>query len=1074
MKSWMLRPLALTWLAAALIAGCGGGAERQPTAAALAFAARAGHQPQVVDRDLRVLTRRSALAVGDAVTVRRAASELFDLGEQRFPQYFPGHQPDQSAGPFAYRHYPATGAYLVVDQNALQVYVLGGPFGEAVTMVGGVIDYVPCVPVSSGFPEGGFDSTGGDGDGDGPGTDGGVGSTSADGAIRGADVRLFDGNGALVGQAVSDDRGTARLKACGFHRGPYRVEYRGNDNAYYFDESIEKGDGVAGDWRPFSASESLEVFVPDLTQHVTVSPLTHAAVQMLESTGAYGTGRRPLDASRPADGTGRARTLATIDRVRAANQKVRDLINQQFQGTGLAVADITRPPSLAYSPAALQALGNNDRGRYAQILVALARAAAKFNPSLEAPAREMSKQLSRDLGDGVLDGKDRDGAAVTTPGSQAYDVQSFSTSVTAQSVGRLNTRVSGHGGIALNPPGQPCPGGGTGSCYAWGSQVTLTAQPGSSGRFESWGGACAGTTGRTCVLVMSGDKSVVATFTGSAGPTFGLNVGKTGKGTISSTPAGIACGSTCVASFNSGQSVTLTATAASGSIFAGWDGACGGTSPTCSLTMDGAKSVTAHFSNTTFTLGGTISGLTEPGLRLSNGDNTVSPPPGATTFQFPGFLSNGSAYNVAIAAQPTGQTCTLSRGSGVIVGESVTNVTISCSGAARYTVGGSIVGLTRAGLQLSLGAETITPAAGATAFVFAQKFGPGASYAVVVAAQPTGQSCSASNGTGVIGQASVSNVVINCADVTVGGKFTVGGTIIGLEKSGLQLSLGAQSVSPPIGATSFTFPTALPDGSLYAVEVAQSPGGQYCTVRANGSGIVAGAPVTNVEIECMYFVRAVISGLNAWGLELEWFNPNYGSPANWGIISPNDSGFGYGNYRSGDNYAVSVTSQPTGQTCSVIGGGGTISGADVDVDIVCSGTPSAYQVGGIVTSPTALLPGGLDLTLNGSSTQTLSSRGLFYFPDLLCDGCFYDVTVSVQPSGYFCTVNNGSGSISAAPVSGITVDCVPSGFAAAQGDRRRPARVSNTDAAARNARGGVVEARRQGASPATATRSLAR
>ncbi|WP_395853825.1 cellulase family glycosylhydrolase [Cystobacter fuscus] len=68
----------------------------------------------------------------------------------------------------------------------------------------------------------------------------------------------------------------------------------------------------------------------------------------------------------------------------------------------------------------------------------------------------------------------------------------------------------------------------------------------------------------------------------------------TGSGTVSSSPSGIDCGSTCTANYSSGASVTLTATAASGSTFAGWSGACSGTG-TCTVSMTAARSVTATF-----------------------------------------------------------------------------------------------------------------------------------------------------------------------------------------------------------------------------------------------------------------------------------------------------------------------------------------------------------------------------------------------------------------------------------------------------------------------------------------------
>jgi len=80
---------------------------------------------------------------------------------------------------------------------------------------------------------------------------------------------------------------------------------------------------------------------------------------------------------------------------------------------------------------------------------------------------------------------------------------------------------------------------------------------------------------------------------------FGLTVAKSGSGsgTVTSSPAGINCGATCSASFASGASVTLTATPASGSTFAGWSGACSGTGA-CAVALTAARSVTAAFNAT--------------------------------------------------------------------------------------------------------------------------------------------------------------------------------------------------------------------------------------------------------------------------------------------------------------------------------------------------------------------------------------------------------------------------------------------------------------------------------------------
>jgi hypothetical protein len=106
--------------------------------------------------------------------------------------------------------------------------------------------------------------------------------------------------------------------------------------------------------------------------------------------------------------------------------------------------------------------------------------------------------------------------------------------------------------------------------------------------------------------------------------TFTLTVSKagTGSGSVSSSPAGITCGSTCSASFVQGSSVTLTATADTGSTFAGWSGGgCSGTS-TCVVSMTEARSVTATFTLNTFNL--TVS-------KAGTGSGSVSSSPAGIT-----------------------------------------------------------------------------------------------------------------------------------------------------------------------------------------------------------------------------------------------------------------------------------------------------------------------------------------------------------------------------------------------------------------------------------------------------------
>jgi phospholipase C len=74
-----------------------------------------------------------------------------------------------------------------------------------------------------------------------------------------------------------------------------------------------------------------------------------------------------------------------------------------------------------------------------------------------------------------------------------------------------------------------------------------------------------------------------------------VNVAGAGTGTVTSTPNGIDCPSTCSATFTGNPQVTLTATPGTGFTFAGWSGACTGTSTTCTVSIAGSA-VTATFS----------------------------------------------------------------------------------------------------------------------------------------------------------------------------------------------------------------------------------------------------------------------------------------------------------------------------------------------------------------------------------------------------------------------------------------------------------------------------------------------
>jgi uncharacterized repeat protein (TIGR01451 family) len=128
-----------------------------------------------------------------------------------------------------------------------------------------------------------------------------------------------------------------------------------------------------------------------------------------------------------------------------------------------------------------------------------------------------------------------------------------------------------------------------------GSLVSLTAaaDPGSS--FQGWSGDCETVLGDTCTASMTQARSVTATFDLS-GP-HALTVEVLGAGSVSSDPEGISCPTDCEQDIEGGTKVTLTATPDSGETFLGWTGDCATTDgPTCTVSMDGPKTVRASFS----------------------------------------------------------------------------------------------------------------------------------------------------------------------------------------------------------------------------------------------------------------------------------------------------------------------------------------------------------------------------------------------------------------------------------------------------------------------------------------------
>lgn len=167
-----------------------------------------------------------------------------------------------------------------------------------------------------------------------------------------------------------------------------------------------------------------------------------------------------------------------------------------------------------------------------------------------------------------------------------------------------------------------------------------------------------------------------------------------------------------------------------------------------------------------FTINGTIIGLKNNGLVLSNNGKTISPAANATTFSFPDTVEYGETYKVTATAQPAHQNCTVYRGEGTAGQMAALNIFVDCLQNA-YTIGGTVTGLTADGLVLANGSSgTVAIAKNATSFVFPALVEDGATYGVTVLTQPTGLRCTVANGVGTMGETKVTNLAVSCVPAT--------------------------------------------------------------------------------------------------------------------------------------------------------------------------------------------------------------------------------------------------------------------------------------------------------------------
>jgi hypothetical protein len=156
-----------------------------------------------------------------------------------------------------------------------------------------------------------------------------------------------------------------------------------------------------------------------------------------------------------------------------------------------------------------------------------------------------------------------------------------------------------------------------------------------------------------------------------------------------------------------------------------------------------------------------------------------------------------------------------------------------------------------------------------------------------------------------------------------------------------------------------------------------------------------------------------IFGLTKDGLVLQ---NNGGTPL---VIPAGQSVFSFPTLIGNDeDFNVTIQSAPASAVCTVVDGKGR-SGAFNITTVQVSCITNSYALGGFISGLDA---SGLVL-VNGSDRLEVKAGATTFNLSKVADGAPYGVTILTQPAGRTCTVQNGVGTMGAAPVANIQVNC---------------------------------------------------
>lgn len=430
-------------------------------------------------------------------------------------------------------------------------------------------------------------------------------------------------------------------------------------------------------------------------------------------------------------------------------------------------------------------------------------------------------------------------------------------------------------------------------------------------------------------------------------------------------------------------------------------------------------------SSSTYSVSGNVSGLSGTVVLQNNGGDNLSIN-GNGLFTFGTQLALGASYNVTVETSLAGQSCSVANGSGTIVFANVTNITLSCTAnlasdnfnRANGSLGPNWTDITDGGLAISSEQVVGTNAGSNSGDIRTAESYASDQYSQIQitsvqlsGGQWIGPAVRAQNG----GQSLYTGIYY----------WNSGNPLLMLFKrsSGTWTQLGSSYASGALAAGTQLQLSVIGSTLTFSENGTAVIAASDTSLTDGAPGIIAyGTPTAGDwaggdNPSSTYSIGGTVSGLSGTVVLQDNGGNSFSVSAN-GLFT-----FG-AQFTSGATYAVTVETNPTGQTCSVTNGTGTIASASItNIAVSCvTSSTATYSVGGTITG----LSGTIVLQDNGSDDLSVSANGSFIFTTQLASGAAYNAIVETNPTGQSCSVANGSGTIASANVTNLAVVCTTS------------------------------------------------